>query len=119
MITPLLATKLFIPPVSNDSVRRLDLIARLDEGLRLGRCLTLITAPPGFGKTTLTTNWIAANPYREGQQYCWLSLEESDNDPAQFWTYFLSALQTGKAGLGESLAQSVWNQPSPPVVNPF
>jgi LuxR family maltose regulon positive regulatory protein len=119
MITPLLATKLFIPPVSNDSVRRFDLIARLDEGLRQGRCLTLITAPPGFGKTTLTTTWIAANAYREGQQYCWLSLEESDNDPAQFWTYFLSALQTGKAGLGEALAQSVWIQPSPPVVRSF
>jgi LuxR family transcriptional regulator, maltose regulon positive regulatory protein len=119
MTTPLLATKLFIPPVSDESVRRLDLIARLDEGLRQGRCLTLITAPPGFGKTTLTAHWIASNARRDGYKFCWLSLEESDNDPGQFWTYLLAALQTAQAGLGEALAQSIWNQPGPAVIKAF
>jgi LuxR family maltose regulon positive regulatory protein len=119
MTTPLLATKLFIPPASDVCVRRLDLIAKLDEGLRRGRFLTLISAPPGFGKTTLTTHWIAANARRAGYKFCWLSLEESDNDPAQFWTYLLAALQTAHAGLGEALAQSIWNQPGPAAIMSF
>lgn len=58
MTTPLLATKLYIPPPRPDDVRRPRLIERLDEDLRPGQKLTLISAPAGFEKTTLVSSWI-------------------------------------------------------------
>jgi LuxR family maltose regulon positive regulatory protein len=58
MTTPLLQTKLYIPPPRPDLVPRPRLIERLNEGLRLGHRLTLISAPAGFGKTTLISNWL-------------------------------------------------------------
>jgi hypothetical protein len=58
--TPLLQTKLYIPPVRPETVLRPRLLERLDEGLRLGRKLTLVSAPAGFGKTTLLSEWIHA-----------------------------------------------------------
>ena len=59
MAVPLLKTKLYIPPVRPGLVSRPRLIEQLDEGLRTGRKLTLISAPAGFGKTTLLSEWIA------------------------------------------------------------
>ena len=59
MATPLLSTKLYIPPVRPESVPRPRLIERLDEGLRLGHRLTLVSAPAGFGKTTLLSECAA------------------------------------------------------------
>jgi ATP/maltotriose-dependent transcriptional regulator MalT len=59
MATPLLATKLYIPRPRPDLVPRPRLIQQLDEGLRLGRKLTLVSAPAGFGKTTLVSEWVA------------------------------------------------------------
>ena len=58
MAVPLLKTKLYIPPFRPGLVSRSRLIERLDEGLRTGRKLTLISAPAGFGKTTLVSDWI-------------------------------------------------------------
>ena len=88
---PLLATKLFIPPVRPELVPRSDLIRRLTSGIH--RKLTLVSAPAGFGKTTLVSEWAqvmggAAPP----PAIAWLSLDESDNDPARFLTYFIGAL---------------------------
>jgi LuxR family maltose regulon positive regulatory protein len=57
MSTPILATKLYIPPPRPKVVLRLHLIERLNEGLH--RKLTLISAPAGFGKTTLVSEWVA------------------------------------------------------------
>jgi LuxR family maltose regulon positive regulatory protein len=104
MSTPILATKLYIPPACPELVPRPHLIERLNESLR--RKLTLISAPAGFGKTTLVSSWICqkgAGGEQEDGQVAWVSLDERDNDPAQFWHYVIAALQTIDAGLGETV----------------
>jgi LuxR family maltose regulon positive regulatory protein len=97
MTAPLLNTKLFIPPPRPHLVPRPGLVRRLNEDLQLGRQLTLISAPPGFGKTTLLGEWIQ----QTGQAVGWISLDQDDNDPARFWAYFIAALQTIHAQTGE------------------
>src|SRR5215207_8386832 len=94
MSTPLLATKLYIPPPRQNVVRRSRLIARLNEGLH--RKLTLISASAGFGKTSLVSTWIAGC----GLPAAWLSLDEGDNDPTRFLAYLVTALQTIAATIG-------------------
>jgi hypothetical protein len=88
MPTPVLATKLFIPPPRPNVVLRTALIARLHVGLH--RRLTLISAPAGFGKTSLASAWIAGC----GRPAAWLSLDEGDSDPTRFLSYLVAALQT-------------------------
>jgi LuxR family maltose regulon positive regulatory protein len=103
MKAPLLAAKLYIPPVRPDLVPRARLIGRLDEGLRLGRKLTLVSAPAGFGKTTLVSAWVRA--VREPPlRAAWLSLDEGDNDPARFLAYLAAALQTVGVQVDEDVA---------------
>jgi LuxR family maltose regulon positive regulatory protein len=63
--------------------------------------LTLVSAPAGFGKTTLLTEWMAAAP-GDGPSVAWLSLDRRDNDPAVFWSYVVAALRTAAPGVGES-----------------
>ena len=99
MSAPILATKLYIPPPRPKIVLRPRLIERLNEGLSTGCKLTLISAPAGFGKTTLVSEWIASC----GRPVAWLSLDEGDNDPARFISYLVKALQTIQAGIGEGL----------------
>jgi LuxR family maltose regulon positive regulatory protein len=99
MAAPVLATKLFVPPLRPKIVPRLHLIKRLDEGLAIGCKLTLISASAGFGKTTLVSEWIASC----GRPVAWLSLDKGDHNLTRFLTYFIAALQTIKAGIGESL----------------
>jgi LuxR family transcriptional regulator, maltose regulon positive regulatory protein len=99
MSTPILATKLYIPPPRAKIVLRPRLIERLNDGLAKGSRLTLISASAGFGKTTLVSEWIAGC----GRPVSWLSLDEGDNDPVRFISYLVVALQTIKAGLGEGL----------------
>jgi LuxR family maltose regulon positive regulatory protein len=88
MSAPILTTKLFIPPPRGNVVLRPHLIGRLNEGLR--RKLTLLSAPAGFGKTTLLSEWIAGCQ----RPAAWLSLDEGDNDAVRFWSHFIAALQT-------------------------
>ena len=95
MSPELLSTKLFTPPVRKNLVPRPRLIERLNEGLE-GK-LTLISAPAGFGKTTLVSEWLAGCE----RPVAWLSLDEGDNDPARFLTYLVAALQTIAAKIGE------------------
>jgi LuxR family maltose regulon positive regulatory protein len=97
MSAPILATKLYIPPPRPKAVPRPRLIERLNEGLI--RKLTLVSAPAGFGKTTLVSEWVASC----GQPAAWLSLDDGDNDPARFISYVVKALQTLDAGIGEGL----------------
>ncbi len=94
MSTPILATKLYIPPPRPGVVLRPRLIERLNEGL--DRKLTLVSAPAGFGKTTLISEWVAGCQ----RPAAWLSLDRGDNDPARFLSYLVAALRTVVAGIG-------------------
>jgi LuxR family maltose regulon positive regulatory protein len=108
-VTPILATKLYLPRLRPNVVSRPRLIARLNEGLH--RKLTLIAAPAGFGKTTLVSAWVA---FIE-QPTAWLSLDEGENDPARFLAYLVAALQTIAATLGEGVLGVLQSsQPPPP-----
>src|SRR5258708_39776254 len=93
-VTLILATKLYIPPLRPNVVLRPRLIERLNEGLH--RKLILISAPAGFGKTTLVSEWLAGG----SQPVAWLSLDERENDPARFLTDLIAALQTIAATIG-------------------
>ena len=99
MSVPILATKLYIPPPRPSIVPRPRLVERLNAGLAMCCKLTLISAPAGFGKTTMVSAWIASC----GRPVAWLSLDEGDNDPARFISYLVHALQMIKAGIGEDL----------------
>jgi len=99
MSTPILATKLYIPPPRSKVVLRPRLIERLNAGCAHGCRLTLISAPAGFGKTTLVSEWIASC----GRPVAWLSLDEGDSDPARFISYLAKALQTIQADIGQGL----------------
>jgi len=99
MAAPILATKLYIPPPRPGIVPRPRLIEQLNEGLRSGHKLTLVSASAGFGKTSLVSEWVAHNEL----PVAWLSLDEGDNDPVRFISYLIAALQTIKAGIGETL----------------
>lgn len=88
MTTALLTTKLYIPPVRSELVSRRHLIERLNAGLS-GK-LTLISAPAGFGKTTLVSEWISQSDI----PFCWISLDDNDNDPGQFLAYLTASLQS-------------------------
>jgi LuxR family maltose regulon positive regulatory protein len=111
MAAPLLETKVQVPR------RRRDLVARprLSERLRHGAesALTLVSAPAGFGKTTLLADWLAA-PADSGRSAAWLSLDQRDNDPALFWTYLVAALETAAPGVGAG-ALSLLQSPQPPI----
>ena len=109
MSLPILATKLYIPPPRPKVVLRPRLIERLNEGLTSGRKLTLISAPAGFGKTTLVSEWVAGCE----RPVAWLSLDEGDNDPARFLTYLVAALQTIAPNIGEGVL-AVLQSPQPP-----
>src|ERR1700719_1607784 len=107
MPTPILATKLYIPPLRPNVVIRPRLLERLNEGLH--RKLTLIAAPAGFGKTTLVSEWVAGCE----RPTAWLSLDEGDNDRARFLMYLVAALQTIAATIGEGVL-GVLQSPQPP-----
>ena len=111
MSTTILATKFYIPPPRPKIVLRPHLIARLNEGLSLGRKLTLISASAGFGKTTLVSEWVA----NCGQPVAWLSLDEEDNNPARFLTYLVAALQTIKVEIGVGLLGLLQSSQPPPI----
>src|SRR3954452_7534453 len=108
MSLPILATKLYLPPPRPRVVRRSRLLEPLHAGLH--RKLTLISAPAGFGKTTLVSDWVAGC----GRPVAWLSLEEGDSDPTRFLTYLVAALQTIAPTTGTGLMGALQSpQPSP------
>src|SRR5512134_2878895 len=96
MSAPILTTKLYVPSLRSKVVLRPRLIDRLNEGLHRTSGVTLISAPAGFGKTTLVSEWIAGCE----RLTAWLSLDEGDNDPTRFLAYLVSALQTIRANIG-------------------
>ena len=89
MDTPLIQTKLRIPGRKKEIIKRQPLFTRLDQGL--GTKLSLVSAPAGFGKTSLLSSWIHQSEHIHST--AWLSLDENDNDPVRFYTYFCSALK--------------------------
>jgi LuxR family transcriptional regulator, maltose regulon positive regulatory protein len=108
---PLLETKLHVPRRRRGLVARPRLIERLS--LQAEPTLTLVSAPAGFGKTTLLTEWLAAVS-ADGRSVAWLSLDKSDNDPVLFWTYLIGALQTAAGGVGGH-ALALLQSPQPPM----
>ena len=105
MAMPVLATKLFVPPPRPQVLSRPRLIKKLNEGITAGHTLTLISAPAGFGKTTVLSEWVAACRRADpALRVGWVSLDESDNDPVRFMSYLVAAYNTGDdaAGLAPS-----------------
>ena len=128
MSTPILATKLYIPPLRPNVVLRPRLIERLNEGYSSGRKLTLISASAGFGKTTLVSEWVAGPRQPPelrpdalwrgavcSQAAAWLSLDEGDNDPSRFLTYLIAALQTVAENMGDELLRKL-QSPQLPLI---
>lgn len=105
----LLATKFYCPPVRESLVSRPRLVDGLNAGMR--RPLVLISAPAGYGKTTLLSEWRASKG--RGYTLAWLTLDVEDNDPICFLTYFISALKQLKPGLGEAVIPTL-QSPRPP-----
>ncbi len=103
MSDALLLTKLYVLPPRHNLVLRPRLVERLNEGLSSGRKLTLISAPAGFGKTTLVSEWLAGCQ----QPAAWLSLDEGDKDPARFLAYLIAALQTLALSKVEGIAPNI------------
>ena len=97
--SPLLTTKLYRPPIDCNWIARPALFTRLNNGLT--RKLTLVSAPPGFGKSTLISQWLArfdsdalsASPACQISKSCWLSLDEGDNHLAHFLRYLIASVQ--------------------------
>jgi LuxR family maltose regulon positive regulatory protein len=97
----LLEPKLRLPRLHSTVIGRERLLARLDKGRE--RKLTLISAPAGFGKTTLVCQWVAnRNASQNLPPVAWLSLDEGDNDPVRFWRYIIAACQTFQPGIGQA-----------------
>src|SRR5215212_350789 len=108
MSAPILATKLYVPPPRPEAVPRSRLIERLDDGLH--RKLTLVSAPAGFGKTTLLGEWATTLP----RPAAWLSLDEGDNDPTRFLSYLVAALLTIAPNIREGVLGAL-RSPHPPT----
>jgi LuxR family transcriptional regulator, maltose regulon positive regulatory protein len=106
--TSLLSTKLYLPLSRPGLVIRPRLLERLQVGLSSN--LTLVSAPAGFGKTTLLSEWVRhIQPLIPA---AWLSLEPGENDPIRFWEYLISALKTLEPAAGET-AISLLHSPQP------
>ncbi len=131
---PLLTTKLYIPPPRPNLVPRPRLTERLNAGLHCK--LTLVSAPAGFGKTTLLSEWVHSRvrsreyEVRDGSvhktlpipysilptlRFAWLSLDEGDNDLIRFLTYLIAALQTVDAGIGKDVLDVLQSPQLPPL----
>jgi LuxR family maltose regulon positive regulatory protein len=111
----LLATKIRIPPLRSKLVVRSHLIQRLNDGIAQNCRLTLISAPAGYGKSTLLSKWVSQLDI----PVAWLSLEKEENSPSRFWSYFVTALSSipplQEAGIGESFLQALQSHLPPPM----
>ncbi len=132
MPAPILTTKLYIPPPRPNIVLRPRLIDRLNIGLSHTPSVTLISAPAGFGKTTLVSEWIddsrvlsadwkneqtKLNPQSKigNRKFAWLSLDEGDNDLTRFLAYLIAALQTIAPKIGEATLGALQSSQPPPI----
>ena len=111
MSRDLLQTKLYVPRLRPSLVPRPHLIAKLNAGLQQGCKLALVSAPAGFGKTTLVSEWIAGCE----RPFAWLSLNERDADLTRFLTYFIAALQTALPAIGAGVIAALQSPQPPPI----
>src|ERR671917_279240 len=109
---PLLLTKLSVPSARPSLVSRLRLSEKLEEGL--GCRLTLVSAPAGFGKTTLLSTWVGELS-DDGRPIAWLSLDSGDNDPARFWRYFVTAIDQFHPSPGGTAFALLGSPQAPPI----
>lgn len=109
MSTQILATKLYVPISGSKLVSRPELIEALNVGLH--RKLTLISAPAGFGKTTVVSQWLSECD----RPVAWLSLDESDSDSTRFLAYFVAAIQTISPQVGTSIMAMLQSQQTIPI----
>jgi LuxR family maltose regulon positive regulatory protein len=112
---PLLETKLYVPHRGRRVVPRPRLAERLDRGAE--GTLALVSAPPGFGKTTLLAEWLGEWPAGAApgeRSAAWLSLDPGDNQTGIFWTYLIAALQRAAPGVGAG-ALALLQSPQPPI----
>jgi LuxR family maltose regulon positive regulatory protein len=106
----MIATKLFVPKLRRGSVTRPRLSQHLHRGAESR--LTLLSAPAGFGKTTLLAEWLDETPGAD-RSVAWLSLDLSDNEPSSFWTSLVTALQTAVPGIGSGVLELIASSPLP------
>jgi LuxR family maltose regulon positive regulatory protein len=111
MRTTLLKTKLYRPLVRPEFVSRPQLMRRLDEGFN-GK-LTVVSAPAGYGKTTLVSAWA----FECKCPVAWFTLDEEDNDPVRFLTYAITAAQTIKPDLGQEILSLLQSAQPPAIIN--
>jgi LuxR family maltose regulon positive regulatory protein len=111
MLSPILSTKLFMPAQRSGAISRRRLLDRFTENGAdgAGKALTLISAPAGFGKTTLVSEWAASS----GRHIAWLSLDEEDGDPPRFLLYVAAALHSVEPSCGVT-AIATLQSPQPP-----
>ena len=109
MPSPILETKLYVPRQRRGLVTRPRLSERLNRGGESK--LTLVSAPAGFGKTTLVADWLATTPEKATT---WLSLDPNDNLTASFWRYVIAALRTAVPDVGAT-ALSLLESPKEPI----
>ena len=112
MAIPLLETKLYAPRPRRGLVARPRLSERLSRGVESK--LTLVSAPAGFGKSTLVADWLASAPAAQ-RSAAWLSLDPADDQPAVFWAYLIAALQTVAPGVGANALALVQGPQAPPI----
>ena len=118
MSTPVLATKLYIPLPRPTVVLRPRLIDKLNKGLH--RKMTLISAPAGFGKTTLVSEWVKNLRLRAPKEsqiennVAWLSLDEGDNDSTRFLVHMIAALQSIDANIAKGVLSALQSPQPPP-----
>lgn len=128
MSVPILTTKLYIPQPRPKTVPRSRLTEQLNDGLLARRKMTIISAPAGFGKTTLVNEWIAAcrlaqvdfglpSDAQAGArlQFAWLSLDQRDSEPVRFLTYLVAALQTVTTDIGKGVMAALQSPQPPPT----
>jgi len=115
MAYQVLSTKLYIPPLQPSLVRRPRLIQHLENGYQARKRVTLVSAPAGFGKTTIVREWIAAA--EGGKPFGWLSLDDGDNDPVRFMIYLVSAIQKVQGEIGRSAMASLQSSQVPALTD--
>ena len=111
-LSHLLYTKYKLPPLRRSFVSREPLIATLESGLNVGHLLTLVSAPAGYGKTTLLRQWVADS----GRATAWVSLDPGDDDPTRFLSYTIASLQTVAPSLAQDLLGAL-QSPRPPALD--